>query len=158
MVGPIIVTDSARGSLSQVKPGRGSARTIAAVDYGWWKVVHQVTVALSIAGFFGRGIGALTGAAWVRGRIARTLPHVVDTALLVSALAMVWLVRMPLTTPWLLAKIAGLLVYIALGTVALRPGRPWGLRAAAWAGALATFAYIVSVALTKNPAGFLATL
>jgi uncharacterized membrane protein SirB2 len=55
-----------------------------------------------------------------------------------------------------LAKIIGLLVYIGLGLVALRPGRPTAVRAVAWVAALATFGYIVSVAITKNPLGVLA--
>jgi uncharacterized membrane protein SirB2 len=59
------------------------------------------------------------------------------------------------TAPWLTAKIVGLLAYIALGMVALRFGRTRGTRAAAWIAALATFGYIVSVAVTKDPRGFL---
>jgi uncharacterized membrane protein SirB2 len=46
-------------------------------------------------------------------------------------------------------------MYIALAMVALRPTRPVAVRATAWLGALATFAYIASVALTKDPAEFL---
>jgi len=127
------------------------------MDYGLVKIVHQSAVALSFAGFFARGVGALAGAAWVRGAVARRLPHVVDTVLLVSALLLAWMLRLaPGNAPWLVAKIVGLLLYIALGVVALRPGRPVGLRAAAWLAALLVFGWIVSVALTKNPLGFLA--
>src|SRR6185295_6307659 len=49
------------------------------MDYGALKLVHQWAVVLSFAGFFARGAGMLAEAAWVRSRIARTLPHVVDT-------------------------------------------------------------------------------
>ena len=92
------------------------------MDYATLKLVHQGAVTLSIAGFFARGLGSLAGAAWVRGRAARTLPHVVDTVLLASAIGLAWLLQLnPLTTPWLAAKIAGLLAYIGLGMVALRP-------------------------------------
>jgi len=126
------------------------------VDYFAVKVVHQTAVALSLAGFFARGAGTLAGATWARGRIARSLPHVVDTVLLLSAVTLAWIARLnPLATPWLTAKIVGLLVYIALGMVALHPGLPRRTRAAAWAAALLVFAYIVSVAITKNAAGFL---
>ena len=48
------------------------------MDYALIKTVHQGAVALSVAGFFARGAAALAGAAWVRSRAARTLPHVVD--------------------------------------------------------------------------------
>lgn len=127
------------------------------MDYALVKLVHQSAVALSVAGFFARGAGSLAGAGWVRGALARRLPHVVDTVLLVSALLLAWMLRLtPGNAPWLVAKIVGLLLYIALGVVALRPGRPVGVRAAAWLAALLVFGWIVSVALTKNPFGFLA--
>ena len=49
----------------------------------------------------------------------------------------------------------GLVAYIGLGTVALKRGRTRAGRAAAFFAALATFAYIVSVAVTRDPRGFL---
>ena len=121
------------------------------------KALHQGAVALSVTGFFARGLGSLRGAAWVRGRLAKTLPHVVDTVLLLSAVTLAWRAHInPLDAPWLLAKIAGLLLYIGLGVVALRPGPPLAVRATAWAAALLTVGWIISVAITKNPYGFLA--
>jgi uncharacterized membrane protein SirB2 len=42
-----------------------------------------------------------------------------------------------------------------VGSVGRKYGRTRGVRSAAFGGALATFAYIVSVAVTKSPAGFL---
>jgi uncharacterized membrane protein SirB2 len=117
-------------------------------------------VALSFCGFAARGIGVLRRAPWVRRRLARTLPHIVDTVLLLSALGMLWIVKLsPWAAPWLRAKIAGLILYVALGVVALRPayagyeGRWRSLRLAAWVGAVLVFLYIVSVALTKTPLG-----
>ena len=127
------------------------------MDYAAWKLLHQGAVALSITGFVARGLGSFTQAAWVRRRVARTAPHVVDTLLLLSALVMAWTLRLtPGNAPWLTAKIAGLLLYIGLGLLALRPGRPLPLRIAAWAAALAVFGWIVSVAITKQPLGLLA--
>jgi uncharacterized membrane protein SirB2 len=129
------------------------------VDYGVIKSVHQGAVALSVAGFFARGAASLAGAGWVRGRLARTLPHVVDSVLLASALALAWMLGLtPASAPWLMAKIVGLLVYIALGMIALRPGRPVSVRATAWVAALLVFGWIVSVALLKDPRGFIALI
>jgi uncharacterized membrane protein SirB2 len=126
------------------------------VDYATLKLLHQGTVLLSLAGFVARGLGSFAGAAWVRGRFAKTLPHVVDTVLLASALAMAWMLRLtPGSAPWLAAKIAGLLLYIGLGMLALHPGRPLGVRIGAWVAALLCFGWIVSVALSKNPLGAL---
>lgn len=124
------------------------------MDYFTVKLIHQCAVALSIAGFFVRGAAALAGAGWVRTRPARTVPHVIDTVLLVSALTLAWMLRLtPGNAPWLTAKVVGLVLYIALGVMALRPGRPAGWRMAAWLAALATAGWIVSVALTKDPLG-----
>ena len=121
------------------------------------KDIHVSAVALSGAGFFVRGLGRLRDAAWVQARWLRIAPHAVDTALLASAVALAWTLRLsPLAQPWLGAKIIGVLVYIGLGTLAMRPGRARGVRMVAWLGALATFAYIVSVALTRDPRGLLA--
>jgi len=129
------------------------------LDYATLKLVHQGAVAVSVTGFCVRGLASFAGTAWVRGRAARSLPHVVDTVLLLSALTLAWMLRLtPGNAPWLLAKIVGLVLYVGLGVVALRPGRPLALRATAWVAALATVAWIVSVALTKDPRGFLAVL
>lgn len=129
------------------------------MDYGTVKLVHQTAVTLSIAGFLVRGAASLAGAQWVRSRTARTLPHVVDSVLLLSALALAWMLRVsPDRAPWLLAKIVGLVLYVALGVVALRPGRPLAVRAAAWVAALLVVAWIVSVALTKSALGFFGTV
>jgi uncharacterized membrane protein SirB2 len=129
------------------------------MDYGVVKLVHQGAVALSLLGFFARGAASLTGAAWVRRPAARRWPHVIDTVLLLSALLLAWMLRLqPAQAPWLLAKIGGLLLYIGLGVVALRPGLPWRWRAGAWLAALATAGWIVSIAVTKSPWGFLASL
>jgi uncharacterized membrane protein SirB2 len=129
------------------------------MDYSTIKLIHQSAVALSLVGFFVRGVGSLSGARWVQARVAKIAPHVVDTVLLVSAIALAWILRLsPLATPWLLAKIVALVAYIALGMIALKPGRPLGIRAVAWVAALVVFGYIASVALAKDPRGFLAML
>jgi uncharacterized membrane protein SirB2 len=82
----------------------------------------------------------------------RIVPHVNDTVLLAAG---VWLAvalrQAPGTSPWLTAKLAALVVYIVLGTLALRPGRPKGVRVAAWLAALAVFGYMVAVATTRSP-------
>jgi uncharacterized membrane protein SirB2 len=129
------------------------------MDYLSIRLVHQTAVALSVAGFALRGVASFAGAHWVRARPAKTLPHVVDTVLLASGLAMAWMLRLnPVAAPWLAAKLVGLVVYVALGVVALRPGRPLAVRLSAWIAALVTVAWIVSVALTKSPLGFLRAL
>lgn len=124
--------------------------------YATLKLVHVTAVVLSGTGFLLRyalaGRGRLPDRRWVR-----MAPHLIDTVLLASALALAWVGGFrPLAVPWLEAKIAGLVVYILAGTIALRRGRTANVRRAAFAVALAAFLYIVSVALTKNPLGPLA--
>lgn len=129
------------------------------LDYATIKLVHQSAVVLSVTGFVVRGCASFAGAGWVRGRVARTLPHLVDTVLLASALMLAWMLHLtPGAAPWLTAKIGGLVVYVGLGVVALRPGRPRAVRMTAWVAAIATVGWIASVALTKNPLGILAVL
>jgi len=133
--------------------------------YATLKLIHMSAVAIAFFGFAARGLGVVSGAAWVRHRLTRTLPHLVDTVLLLSAVAMLWVMRLsPWALPWLRAKFVGLIIYIALGVIALRPstaGRAEGsrtVRLLAWIGALAVFGYTVSVALTKSPRGALVWL
>ena len=129
------------------------------MDYGAVKLIHQAAVALSFLGFLARGLGMLADSDWVRDRAARTLPHIVDTILLLSGVTLAWELRLsPTAAPWLAAKLVGLVAYIGLGMIALRHGRTKQQRTVAWIAALATFGYIVSVALTRNPLGFLAPL
>jgi uncharacterized membrane protein SirB2 len=126
------------------------------MNYLTIRTIHETAVALSVTGFFIRGLGALVGAEPVGGRWVKALPHAVDTVLLASALTLAWMLGItPLSAPWLLAKVCGLVLYIGLGIVALRPGVSTGVRLAAWIGALATVGWIISVAITKNPLGVL---
>ena len=118
--------------------------------------IHVTCVVLSGAGFLARGAWMLAGADWRRHRLARVLPHIVDTLLLASAIVLALTLRSyPLTHDWLTAKVLGLLLYIGLGLVAFRFGRNRGVQVSSWLAALAVFAWIVSVARTHQPAGFL---
>ncbi len=120
------------------------------------KAIHVGAVALSVTGFFTRGLALLAGANWVQSRPVRLASHLVDTVLLASACTLAWMLGVsPLTHAWLAAKVLGVFVYVGLGLWALRFGRNRVTRASAWLCALVTFAYIVSVALTKDVRGWL---
>jgi uncharacterized membrane protein SirB2 len=123
------------------------------------KWLHVGCVIATGSGFLARGALMLTGSPLLDARIVRVAPHVIDTALLASAVAMAVLAHLsPLAHPWLLAKIVALLAYIVLGAIALRRARTRALRIVAFAGAVLTFAYIVGVALTRDPLSWLARL
>ncbi len=127
------------------------------MDYVSIKLLHQSAVALSGLGFVVRGIASFRGAQWTQSRLAKTLPHMVDTVLLASAVALAAMLHLnPLHTPWLLSKLLGLLLYIGLGIVAMRPRFGLKMRGIAWALALAVLSWIISVAVLKNPWGIFA--
>ena len=114
--------------------------------------LHRLCAVLSIVGFGARWLGVMAGQAWTQRRLTKSLPHVIDTVLLLSALAMAFGAAIsPADAPWLLTKIVLLLVYIGLGMVALRPARPAAQRVLAGVAALAVFGHIVAVAITKQP-------
>ena len=60
--------------------------------------------------------------------------------------------------PWLTAKVLALVAYIVLGSVALSRGKTPTVRAVAFALALSTALYIVSVAVLRTPAGMFTLL
>ena len=121
------------------------------------KYLHVACVVLSLAGFAARGELMLRDSPWLNARWVRIAPHVVDTVLLASAAWLAWFLQQyPFVHPWLTAKTVGLLAYIALGMVALRRGRSKRTRAVCFVLALAAAGYVVSVALTRDPAGPLA--
>ena len=116
------------------------------------KQVHVACAVLSGFGFFVRGTLMVKESALLQARPTKIVPHVVDTMLLVSAIVLAsqwgWAA---LQAPWLVTKIVALLIYIGLGTVALRRGRAKVTRVSAWLAAMVVFGYIVAVAITKAP-------
>lgn len=123
------------------------------------KIVHELCALGSFALFAVRGVWMLRGSSQLSRRWVKILPHVIDTLLLASAVALTLMLHQyPLTHAWLSAKLVALLVYIGLGMVALRFGKTRRVRATAWIGALAVFLYIVSVALSHDPLGFFRVL
>ena len=123
------------------------------------KYVHVISVALSLTGFFLRGIlmmrdSPLLGARWIR-----VVPHINDTVLLVAALTLAAMSgQYPFVVGWVTAKVLGVIAYIILGALALRDASTRRLRIACWFASLAVFGWIVSVALTRQPTGFLAAV
>lgn len=115
------------------------------------KLLHVSCALLSATGFMVRGAWMLTGSPLLTARLTRILPHVVDTVLLASAIALaVRIQQYPFVHGWLTAKVLALIAYVVLGSMALKRGRTRRARQLALAGALATLAYIFAVALTRQ--------
>jgi uncharacterized membrane protein SirB2 len=120
------------------------------------KYVHVSMAALTISGFVLRGYWMLSGSALLERRSVRVVPHVIDTVFLLSGIALIAALGVAvLKQPWLLAKFAGLLIYIVLGAIALRRGQTRRTRSTAFVLALGTFAYIVGAAVSKSVASWL---
>lgn len=125
--------------------------------YVFVKHLHLACVVLSITGFCLRGLLAWKKSALMDQRWMRILPHINDTILLVAALILTVLIgHYPFVDAWLTAKVFGLIAYIILGSLALRPGRRPRVRVAAGFAAVLVFSWIVSVAMTKHPLGLFA--
>ena len=122
------------------------------MDYALLKFTHVSCAAISYLLFAVRGIWMLRDNALFSRHWVRIVPHVVDTILLTSAIMLAIISRQyPLAAPWLTAKVVALVIYIALGMIALRHGKTKVVRVTAWVSAQAVFAYIVAVAFTRNP-------
>lgn len=116
------------------------------------KHIHLTCAALSFALFFLRGVWSFNGSSIMQQRWVKIVPHFVDTVLLASALGLAYTIQQyPLVDAWLTAKFFALLLYIGLGTVALKHGKTKTIRLSAWLAALAVFIYIVLVAMNHNP-------
>lgn len=119
--------------------------------------LHRTAVILSLTLFALRGLWMLADSPQLQRRWVRIVPHLIDTVLLASAIGLTLILQQyPFVNGWLTAKMLALIAYILLGHIALRRGLTRSIRAVAWVAALATFGYIVSVALTHDPLGFLA--
>jgi uncharacterized membrane protein SirB2 len=81
----------------------------------------------------------------------------VDTLLLTAALMLTTIIHQyPFSASWLTMKVALLIVYIVLGSIALKRGRTRAIRTMAFFAALATVGYIFTVARAHHPLGILA--
>jgi len=120
--------------------------------YNLFKYLHVLTVNLSFGLFVVRGYWMIINSALLTRRWVRIVPHVNDTLLLGAALTVTYLSGWRIFTEgWFIAKLFAIFFYIVLGTIAIRPGHSKLVRIIAWLCALLVFAYIVLVAISKDP-------
>lgn len=123
-------------------------------SYVIFKHVHMTAVALSGLLFMVRGLWLLQGSTQLQAKWVKITPHVIDTLLLVSAIAM--LVVSQQFPAWVHVKITLLIVYIGLGVMAFKKAKTQGQKLTFLLAAVAVYVFLISVALTKSPAGFFA--
>jgi uncharacterized membrane protein SirB2 len=123
------------------------------------KWVHIVAVIASGALFALRGIAVQFGASWAMAAPLRYLSYTIDTVLLTAAMMLVSIVHQyPFVQGWLTVKVCLLVVYVLLGTFALKRGRTPRTRLVCFVAALALYGFIASVAVELHPLGALLPL
>ena len=126
--------------------------------YAWYpliKNVHLLTVAITIFMFVLRFYWLRSGSAMLSRRLVRILPHANDTLLLLTGVSLVMINHFYPFTPqgsWLTEKLLGVIIYIALGFVALsRRPRTDRTRWIAFLVALIALVLVIKLALSKMP-------
>jgi len=118
------------------------------------KALHVGAVFASGSLFLLRGLAVQADASWGMAAPVRYLSYGIDTVLLTAALMLLTLLPAAVfANGWLWVKIGLLVVYVGLGTFALKRGRTARVRLACYLSALAVFACMYLVARTHDPLG-----
>jgi uncharacterized membrane protein SirB2 len=127
--------------------------------YSEIKAVHIAAVIASGLLFLLRGGAVQLGASWAMAAPLRYLSYTIDTVLLTAALMLATIIhQFPFVQGWLTAKVLLLVVYIVLGSFALKRGRTRAVRTSCWIAALLVYLFIFSIARAHNPLGIVALL
>ena len=118
------------------------------------KHLHTTAAALSLLFFIIRAYWSVIESAVLQKKAIRIAPHVIDTILLACGLAMAY--TLGFNQGWIWAKLVALVLYIGVGTIAIKRGKTPATRGIAALGAVVIFFYIVGVALTRNAWSWLA--
>lgn len=116
-----------------------------------FKQAHIALAATSVALFAARGIGVLAGGRWPMTTLVRRTSVAIDTLLIAAGGSLWWMLSLhPVRDGWLGAKLLLIVVYIVIGSLALKraPTRP--KKALAFAAALACAAGVVTLAITHG--------
>lgn len=121
--------------------------------------VHIVCAVASIMLFAIRGAAVLLGARWPLSLPLRWLSYAIDTTLLTAALMLLTILPWAMFgNGWLGTKVALIVVYVVLATLALRGTRTHRTRAAFYVAALLTVGMVFGIARAHHPLGILHVL
>ncbi|HNP37156.1 MAG TPA: SirB2 family protein [Woeseiaceae bacterium] len=122
--------------------------------YAQIKMLHVGAVIVSGSLFLVRGLLVQRGVALAMAAPVRYLSYTIDTVLLAAAILLLVILPTALyANGWLTAKLLLLLVYVVLGTMALKRGRTARTRLIFFILALFVFAAMFSIARTHDPLG-----
>ena len=120
---------------------------------------HITFAILSVAIFTLRGVLMLMKSPRVHSPWLKYPSYTVDTLLLTAALMLTTVIHQyPFQTGWLTMKVALLVVYVVLGSIALKRGRTQTVRVVALVAALLTVGFLFTVARAHHPLGIFAML
>lgn len=123
------------------------------------KLVHVTAALASGTLFLLRGTAVNWGGGWGMIAPVRYLSYAIDTVLLTAAVLLLTLLPSAVyDNGWLALKLTLLVVYIALGTLALKRGRTRNIRRGCFFAAIAAYACIYLIARTHDPLGPLRSL
>ncbi len=117
------------------------------------KHIHLVAIALSVLLFVTRYIMMMANSSLLNKKFFKVTPHIVDTILLASGVALIFITGfMPFTAAngWLTEKLTCVLAYIALGYVTLHMGKNKVFKTFAFLGALGWVFLAAQLAVTKT--------
>ena len=120
------------------------------------KMLHVTTVVASGSLFLLRGLALQAGerGRWAMAAPVRYLSYSIDTVLLTAAFMLLTILPTAVyANGWLATKLVLLVVYVGLGTFALKRGRTKRVRLACFVAALATYAAMFAIARTHDPLG-----
>ena len=118
--------------------------------------VHILAISLSGSLFALRGLGVLVGARWPQVAPVRYLSYSIDTVLLTAALMLLTILPGAMfANGWLTLKLVLVVVYVVLGSFALKRGRTPRIRTTCFVAALLVFVTIIGIALAHHPMGWL---
>ncbi len=126
------------------------------VHYPTLRHLHLGLAVTSGVVFTVRGAAVLARQRWPLRPLPQRLGLIVDTGLLVTAVRLLWELRLnPLVTPWVQVKLALLPLYVLLGLLMFQYARKRPARTFWYLAALACYGFVISVALTQSPWGVL---
>lgn len=117
----------------------------SSATYMAFKHIHMTLALLSFTGFVIRSFWAAKGSAILNKKWVKITPHIIDTLLLSTAIALIFIIQVyPFTAAgaWITAKIIGLVFYIVFATFTLKKAKTRLSRSAFFILSILSFLYI----------------
>ncbi|MFP4648784.1 MAG: SirB2 family protein [Halorhodospira sp.] len=113
---------------------------------------HILAALLSLGLLVARGLLMARGSGLLENRFLQLAPRAVDTVLLLTAIALMFLIsQYPFVDGWVTVKLLGLVLYIVLGVIALGRARSLRTRVLALGGAILVIGYLYAYSVTREP-------